>query len=122
MTPPQTAIYLNSFIDYERDLQRRSPHDFKLGRMRRLLQEVGNPQDRLSAVHIAGSKGKGSTCAMLAHILHAAGYRTGLYTSPHIDTYHERIRVLGGEGPASSGLFADSIREKDLEDVLANYR
>ncbi|MCA9404120.1 MAG: bifunctional folylpolyglutamate synthase/dihydrofolate synthase [Candidatus Omnitrophica bacterium] len=122
MTPPHTAIYLNSFIDYERDLQRRSPQDFKLGRMRRLLQEVGNPQDRLLAVHIAGSKGKGSTCAMLAHILKAAGYRTGLYTSPHIDTYHERIRVLGGEGPASPGLFADCIRDEVLEDVLADYR
>ncbi|HAG07787.1 MAG TPA: bifunctional folylpolyglutamate synthase/dihydrofolate synthase, partial [Peptococcaceae bacterium] len=58
-----------------------------LERVRELLARVGNPQDNLCAAHIAGTNGKGSTAAMLASILTAAGYRTGLYTSPHLQRY-----------------------------------
>jgi dihydrofolate synthase/folylpolyglutamate synthase len=61
----------------------------------RLLDLVGNPQRRLPSVHIAGTNGKGSTAAMLAAILQAAGYRTALYTSPHLVDFTERIRVDG---------------------------
>ena len=53
-----------------------------LQRTRELLSLLGNPQNELKFVHVAGTNGKGSTCAMLASILQAAGYRTGLYTSP----------------------------------------
>ena len=67
--------------------------DFKLDRMRRLLALLGNPQDRLRIVHIAGSKGKGSTSAMLASILQTQGYRVGLFTSPHLIDVEERIQI-----------------------------
>ena len=70
-----------------------------LDRMRRLLHALGDPQDRLRFVHVAGTNGKGSTCACLDSILRAAGYRTGLYTSPHIFSYCERIRVNGAPIP-----------------------
>lgn len=69
--------------------------EFKLDRMRRLLALVGDPHLGLKAVHIAGTKGKGSTAAMMAAVLQAAGLRTGLYTSPHLERIEERI-VLDG--------------------------
>jgi len=62
--------------------------------MRRLLRFLGNPHQRLRAVHIAGSKGKGSTCAFVAGILREAGFKVGLYTSPHLLDVRERIRIL----------------------------
>jgi len=70
-----------------------------LDRSRRLLSALGDPQKELRFVHIAGTNGKGSTAAMLASILTAAGYRTGLYTSPHLLRYGERFRVDGAEIP-----------------------
>ena len=66
-----------------------------LERIRRLLGRLGNPQEQLKFVHIAGSNGKGSTAAMLASVLTAAGLRTGLYTSPHLWRFHERFQVDG---------------------------
>ncbi|MBQ6322742.1 MAG: hypothetical protein IJI24_07700, partial [Lachnospiraceae bacterium] len=66
-----------------------------LERMRELMQRLGNPQRELSFIHIAGSNGKGSTAAMLERILREAGYRTGLFTSPHLLAYNERIQVCG---------------------------
>lgn len=66
-----------------------------LERIRRLLARLGNPQENLKFVHIAGSNGKGSTAAMLASVLTAAGLKTGLYTSPHLWRFHERFQVDG---------------------------
>lgn len=66
-----------------------------LDRMVALLEELGRPQDDLRFVHVAGTNGKGSTCAYLASILQAAGYRVGLFTSPFIECFEERIRVNG---------------------------
>ncbi|MCI8990060.1 MAG: bifunctional folylpolyglutamate synthase/dihydrofolate synthase [Lawsonibacter sp.] len=66
-----------------------------LERIRRLLGRLGNPQEKLKFVHIAGSNGKGSTAAMLASVLTAAGLKTGLYTSPHLWRFHERFQVDG---------------------------
>ena len=66
-----------------------------LDRIRELLDRLGRPQDRLKFVHVAGTNGKGSTCAYLASILQAAGLRTGLFTSPYLITFEERIRVDG---------------------------
>jgi dihydrofolate synthase/folylpolyglutamate synthase len=80
-------------VDYER--RTIQPGDLKLDRMRALLHILGDPQDRLRIVHVAGSKGKGSTSAMLASVLGRAGYRTGLFTSPHLSTVEERIQVDG---------------------------
>lgn len=66
-----------------------------LERIRELLERLGRPQDRLKFVHVAGTNGKGSICAYLASILGAAGYRTGMFTSPYIERFEERIRVDG---------------------------
>ena len=67
--------------------------------MQHLLARLGNPQKELKCVHVAGTNGKGSTCALLASILQRAGYRTGLYTSPHLTDFSERIRIDGAEIP-----------------------
>ncbi len=93
MTYRDAAAYLASLVDYERRPPTVPGRDFNLDRMRRLLGLAGNPHQRLRALHIAGTKGKGSTAAMTAAILTAAGYRTGLYTSPHLVDFRERIRV-----------------------------
>ena len=68
-----------------------------LERERELLKRLGDPQKKLKFVHVAGTNGKGSTCAMLASVLRCAGYRTGLYTSPHICRFNERMQVNGEE-------------------------
>lgn len=62
-----------------------------------VLKILGNPQDKIKIVHIAGTNGKGSTAAILANILKCAGYKTGLYTSPHLIEYTERIKINGEE-------------------------
>ena len=93
----QAALsYILSFTDYEKlpaFLYRAD--NFDLRRMVKLLDRLGNPHLTSPAIHIAGTKGKGSTAAMIASILSAAGYRTGLYTSPHLHTFRERITVDG---------------------------
>lgn len=89
--------YLFSQTDYEQMLRVRYNSDtFSLDRMRRLLKGLGNPHDKIRTVHIAGTKGKGSTCTMLAEMLRSCGYKAGLYISPHICDVRERI-VIGGE-------------------------
>src|SRR5207342_221239 len=60
-----------------------------------LSQELGNPEKKFKSVHVAGTNGKGSTSHMLAAILQKAGYKTGLYTSPHLHDFRERIRING---------------------------
>jgi len=71
------------------------PGDLKLERMRALLHLLGDPHQRLRIVHIAGTKGKGSTAAMIGSVLNAAGYRVGLFTSPHLEHVEERVAVDG---------------------------
>ena len=66
-----------------------------LSNMRALMDKLGNPQNRLRMVHVAGTNGKGSCCAMIEKIAREAGYKTGLYTSPYIEVYNERIRING---------------------------
>jgi dihydrofolate synthase / folylpolyglutamate synthase len=100
-SPRSTAAeFLLGRIDYERT--RSMPYDpWRLGleRMQRLLAMLDHPQRDLPIVHVAGTKGKGSTSAMIAASLTAAGYRTGLFTSPHLDHVGERMTV---DGQASS--------------------
>lgn len=92
----QVLSFLLGRIDYERTAHSRGAAVcFKLDRMRQLLQRLGDPQQRLSAIHIAGTKGKGSTAVMVASMLSAAGVRTGLFTSPHVHDFEERMRVDG---------------------------
>lgn len=99
----QTAVdYILSFADYER--LSRSAVVFDLSRVEALLERLGNPHLASKSVHVAGTKGKGSTAAMIASMLTASGHRTGLYTSPHLHTIRERIQVDGR--PIEEGEFA----------------
>ena len=100
-TPPPTSRdealdYLYRRIDYERaPLECYGEQTLKLARMRRLAARLGLPDERLPIVHVAGTKGKGSTAATVAAILSAAGLRTGLFSSPHLDRLEERMAIDG---------------------------
>ena len=83
--------------------------DLGLDRISKALEFLGNPQDSLKYIHVAGTNGKGSVCAMLDSILREAGYKVGLYTSPHIFEYTERIKINGIEIPKQD--FADLFEE-----------
>jgi dihydrofolate synthase/folylpolyglutamate synthase len=86
--------YIYSFIDQEKlQPDKYSPRRFDLTNMHALLGMLGDPHRRLRAVHVAGTKGKGSTCAMIASALKAAGYEAGLFTQPHLHTFRERIQI-----------------------------
>jgi dihydrofolate synthase/folylpolyglutamate synthase len=88
--------FLNSRTDYEKMSRVGYNHtNFNLSRMLRILAGLGNPHKKIKTVHVAGTKGKGSTCHMIAAMLQNSGYRTGLYTSPHIVNLRERISVDG---------------------------
>jgi len=96
LTYPQILDYLNSFANFEtRTPQPVGPGDFSLDRVRGLLDRLGSPEVRYPSIHVAGTKGKGSTSAMLASVLQAAGLRVGLYTSPHLHVLEERIQIDG---------------------------
>ena len=66
-----------------------------LDRMYAILELLGNPQDKLDCIHVAGTNGKGSVCAILSSILVSSGKKVGLYTSPHLFKYTERIKICG---------------------------
>ncbi len=88
--------YILVRADFERD--RGTPYNqrnWRLARVEELLGQLGQPHQAYPSVHIAGTKGKGSTTAMVAAILQAAGYRVGMYTSPHLHTFRERIQLQG---------------------------
>jgi len=92
----EALSYILSFTDYEKlPAFLYTAANFDLRRMAELLQRVGNPHLTSPAIHLAGTKGKGSTAAMIASALSAAGYRTGLYTSPHLHTFRERFTIDG---------------------------
>lgn len=80
-----------------------------LERISAILELLGNPQDKLKCIHVAGTNGKGSVCAILAEILKEARFKTGLYTSPHIFEYTERIKINGDEIPQET--FAKLVSE-----------
>ena len=77
-----------------------------LDRIKTLCEYLGNPQDKLKFVHVAGTNGKGSFCAMLSRILTDAGYKIGTYTSPYILEFNERISING-----------ESIPNNDLAEI-----
>ena len=89
-----------------------------LDRIRALLERLGRPQDRLKFVHVAGTNGKGSVCAYLASVLQEAGYRTGLFTSPYIERFEERIRVNGADITLDE-LTAATLAVKEQAEALA---
>lgn len=91
-----TLEYLYSFVDFSLLHQPQiSPDQFNLERMRDFARLLGDPYKAYPILHVAGTKGKGSVSALCASALHAAGYTVGLYTSPHLDDYAERIQVNG---------------------------
>lgn len=118
MTFPEAQEYISSFFNFELSVVPYPDRSlFKLDRVRYLLDLLGNPQDQPRIIHVAGSKGKGSTCALTASVLRAAGYKVGLYTSPHLNNYRERIRVLDdscARRAAEDDIFPDMISESDL--------
>ncbi len=88
--------YIYSFTNFEvTPAGEYTSKTFALSRMERLLAALGNPHTRFQTIHIAGTKGKGSTAALIDSVLRANHQRTGLYTSPHLHTFRERIRVNG---------------------------
>jgi dihydrofolate synthase / folylpolyglutamate synthase len=96
----QALDYLYSFVDYSlQRVYRYAPEKFNLERMYALMRALGNPELDYPIIHIAGTKGKGSVASLCASALRAAGFRTGLYTSPHLEDYVERIQVDGQHMP-----------------------
>jgi dihydrofolate synthase / folylpolyglutamate synthase len=98
--------YIFGYVNYEK--KTRYPYDaatFDLSRMEQVLDLLGGPHEKFRSVHIAGTKGKGSTSAMVESMLRTAGYRTGLFTSPHLHSFRERIR-LGNELMSKAELVA----------------
>ena len=93
---------------------------FDLVAMGNLLKELGNPQKKLKFVHIAGTNGKGSTAAFTASILAASGYTTGLFTSPHIERFSERVRVLVKNDKKSAEAESDALLSSQKNGVLVN--
>ncbi|HPM43392.1 MAG TPA: Mur ligase family protein, partial [Candidatus Omnitrophota bacterium] len=93
MTYPEALRYFDSFVNYETKNEYDYRKSLGLERIEKLCALLGNPQDGVRSVHVAGTKGKGSTSAFIYYILRAAGYKVGLYTSPHLVSFRERIRV-----------------------------
>jgi len=112
---PSSLAWLLSFSDPELGVgwnpRASRAARWRLGRMRALLDQAGDPDRRMRVALIAGTKGKGSTAAFLASILHAAGARAGLFTSPHLQTYRERVRIDGALlSEADFGRAIDELR------------
>jgi len=105
--------FLNEFTDYERMASTYSAGDYNLDRMRRLLAALGNPERAFVSLHIAGTKGKGSTAHLAEALLRAAGRCTGLYTSPHLVDMRERIRIDGV--PIREEAFTRTMAEMEPE-------
>ncbi|MCJ7659524.1 MAG: Mur ligase family protein, partial [Anaerolineales bacterium] len=92
----QALDYIYSYVDYSLKRQDElSAENFDLERMRALMAALGNPERAYPLIHIAGTKGKGSVASFCAAALHAAGYRVGMYTSPHLQDFAERMQVNG---------------------------
>lgn len=123
MNYQQAVDYILSYPDYEKMPMPHDPAFYDLRRVEELLARLGNPHLGARSVHIAGTNGKGSIAAMVASALSASGYATGLYTSPHLHTLNERIRV-GGELVSDAELTALVERLKPEVEVVnqkANY-
>ena len=102
--------YILGLTNYEKSLKELySPGNVDLERVRELLRRLGSPESGLGIVHIAGTKGKGSTAAMISSVLQKAGYRVGLFTSPHLHTFRERVQI--NRDPISAEDFAGAMEK-----------
>ena len=91
-----------------------------LSRIEELLEKLGNPQDELSFVHVAGTNGKGSTCSFIASVLTESGYKTGLFTSPYLYQFEERIQIDGSYIPYDE-LLRITLKVKDVADNMEEH-
>ena len=91
---------------------------YGLERTLEMMRRLGNPQDKLKFVHVAGTNGKGSVCAYLDSVLRQAGYKVGLFTSPYIETFEERIRV-NGENISQDALTQVTLQVRDVAEAMA---
>ena len=118
--------YLNSFINYEKKVFSPYEKSFKLERMRFLLEYLDVSYQRMKVIHVAGTKGKGSTATFCAYILAALGYKAGLYTSPHLFSFRERIKIVKsskGKGrEAFSGVKSFLISKKDVVEIVEKFK
>lgn len=103
-------LYQQTDVERQR-IVRYNTRTFNLDRVRKLLKALGDPQDQVKAVHVAGTKGKGSTCAMLESMLRACGYTVGLYSSPHLVDLRERITING-----------DLITQSDFTELIRQVK
>lgn len=111
--------FLSTLADFERlRIVRYNSTNFDLDRMRTLLKRLGNPHDEFKSVHIAGTKGKGSTCAMVASMLQASDFKVGLYSSPHLVDIRERIQINGEM--ISQAEFARLVRQ--IEPIVSRMK
>ena len=111
MTYREALKYLDSFVNFEKSDRYNYKTSFKLERMKRLAALLGDPQNAARSIHIAGSKGKGSTASYVHSILKNANFKAGLYTSPHLMTFRERIRIN-----------EELISEEDLSRILEKVK
>ncbi|MBN1517899.1 bifunctional folylpolyglutamate synthase/dihydrofolate synthase [Candidatus Sumerlaeota bacterium] len=124
----EAIAFIEGFIDYEkmRTGVKYDTQHFHLERFAGFLERLGNPQNSYKIIHLAGTKGKGSTAAMLHYMLAAAGVRTGMYTSPHLASYCERVMIDGQ--PVSEQVFAGAMSrvkacwEDSRYEAERNYR
>lgn len=106
----ETLDYIYSFVDFSRTHQSNlSPENFDLTRMVEFMEGLSSPQNTFPTLHIAGSKGKGSVSAFCASILQTAGFKVGLYTSPHLKDFEERMQV--NQNPISRATLVDYVEE-----------
>ena len=118
-TYKQVKDYLDSFLDYEKISYFPYQHSFKLERMPVLLKHLRIPYQDLRAIHIAGTKGKGSTAHFLTFLLAGSGFKVGLFTSPHLFDFRERIQIVKKVKSKAQGSL---ISKKDLFKIVEEFR
>ena len=115
----QAKDYLGSFCNYEKISHFSYKRSFKLERMHILLKHLKITYQDLKAIHIAGTKGKGSTAHFLAYLLAASGFKTGLFTSPHLFDFRERIQIVRS---SEFGVRSSLISKKDVVKIVEKFR
>lgn len=109
MTLSAFQTWLDNYLNFEKT---QTKNIFWLESMKFLAEKLGNPQDQIKCIHVAGSKGKGSCSAMLASIISEAGFKCGIYSSPHITDFRERIT-------SATGFFSDEVYEKSADQLTS---